>query len=159
MSSKGCLKLWKYAALGAALMPFAARAGTIPTTPSVNFTNSTDPTVGSTIVNVVDSYIDLMRFDSKLRNGAGVMEQDIRTTIQMDRKRTPAQTLGAIHDDRTAQPYTVLNGLGVLTSYFMTGIGSSTTATPPMTLTPTSYVMPTLAAMAPRRRWRARRTS
>jgi membrane-associated phospholipid phosphatase len=144
MSSAASLKLWKYAALGAALVPFAARAGSIPTTPPVNFTNSTDAAVGSTIVNLLDSYATLMLFDPKLRHGAGVMDQNIETVIKMTRNRTAAQTLAAIHDDRTAQPYSVVNGLGVLTSYFMTGIGSSTTGTAPTSLTPTSYVITTL---------------
>ena len=144
MSSATSLKLWKYAAIGAAFVPFAARAGSIPTMPPVNFTNSSTPAVGSTIVNVLDSYASLMQFDPKLRGGAGVMEQNIRTVIRMGQDRTAAQTLAAIHDDRTAQPYSVLNGLGVLTPYFMTGIGSSTTATAPTSLTPTSYVTTTL---------------
>ena len=149
MSSAASLKLWKYAALGAALVPFVARAGSIPTTPPVNFTNSTDAAVGSTIVNLLDSYATLMLFDPKLRHGAGVMDQNIETVIKMTRNRTAAQTLAAIHDDRTAQPYSVVNGLGVLTSYFMTGIGSSTTGTAPTSLTPTSYVITTLQDYAP----------
>jgi membrane-associated phospholipid phosphatase len=149
MSSAASLKLWKYAALGAALVPFAARAGGIPTTPPVNFTNSTAPAVGSTIVNLLDSYATLMLFDPKLRHGAGVMDQNIETVIKMTQNRTAAQTLAAIHDDRTAQPYSVVNGLGVLTSYFMTGIGSSTTGTAPTSLTPTSYVITTLQDYAP----------
>ncbi|HKD28955.1 MAG TPA: hypothetical protein VKC66_23995 [Xanthobacteraceae bacterium] len=121
MSSAASMKLWKYAALGAVLAPFVARAGLIPTTPPVNFTNSTDPKVGSTIVNLLDSYASLMVFDPKLRNSVGVMEQNIQMVIEMTRNRTAAQTLAAVHDDRTAQPYSVLNGLGALTSYFMTG--------------------------------------
>ena len=149
MSSAASMKLWKYAALGAVLAPFAARAGLIPTTPPVNFTNSTDPKVGSTIVNLLDSYASLMVFDPKLKNSVGVMEQNIQTVIEMTRNRTAAQTLVAIHDDRTAQPYSVLNGLGALTSYFMTGIGSSTTGTAPVSLTPTSYVITTLQDYAP----------
>ncbi|MGO8909147.1 MAG: hypothetical protein ACLQDM_07470 [Bradyrhizobium sp.] len=149
MSSAASLKLWKYAALGAALVPLAARAGSIPTTPPVNFTNSTTPTVGSTIVNLLDSYATMMQFNPKLRHGPGVMDQDLQTVIEMTRNRTPAQTLAAIHDDRTAQPYSVLNGLGVLTPYFMTGIGSSTTGTAPTSLTPTSYVITTLQDYEP----------
>jgi membrane-associated phospholipid phosphatase len=149
MSSAASLKLWKYAALGAALVPFAARAGSIPTTPPVNFTNSSSAAVGSTIVNLLDSYATLMLFDPKLRHGEGVMDQNIETVIAMTRNRTAAQTLAAIHDDRTAQPYSVLNGLGVLTPYFMTGIGSSTTGTAPTSLTPTSYVITTLQDYAP----------
>jgi membrane-associated phospholipid phosphatase len=149
MSSAASLKLLKYAALCAVLVPLAARAGTIPTTPPVKFTNSTDPKVGSTIVNLLDSYSNLMLFDPKVRNGISVMEQNIRIVIEMTQRRTAVQTLAAIHDDRTAQPYSVLNGLGVLTSYFMTGIGSSTTGTAPMSLTPTSYVITTLQDYAP----------
>lgn len=149
MSSAASSKLLKYAALGAVLVPFAAQAGAIPTTPPVNFTNSTDPAVGSTIVNVLDSYTNLMLFDAKLKNGVGVMQQNIQAVIKMTQDRTAAQTLAAIHDDRTAQPYSVLNGLGALTSYFMTGIGSSSTGTAPMSLTPTSYVITTLQDYAP----------
>jgi len=149
MLSAAFLKSWRYAALGAALVPVAAQAGGVPTTPPVNFTNSTTPTVGSTIVNLLDSYARLMLFDPKLRNGVGVMEQNIKTVIGMTRARTAAETLAAIHDDRTAQPYSVLNGLGPLTSSFMTGIASSTTGTPPMSLTPTSYVITTLQDYAP----------
>jgi membrane-associated phospholipid phosphatase len=141
--------MWKYAALGAALVPLAVRGGSIPTTPPVNFTNSSTASVGSTIVNLLDSYASLMQFDSRLRHGGGVMEQNIETVVRMTQDRSAAQTLAAIHDDRTAQPYSVLNGLGVLTSHFMTGIGSSTTATPPMSLTPTSYVITTLQDYAP----------
>jgi membrane-associated phospholipid phosphatase len=149
MSSAASLKLGKYAALLAVLVPFAARAGGIPTMPPVNFTNSTDPAVGSTIVNLMDAYAHLMVFDPKLKNGVGVMEQNIHTVITMTQQRTADGTLAAVHDDRTAQPYSVLNGLGILTSYFMTGIGSSTTSTPPPTLTPTSYVITTLADYLP----------
>ena len=149
MSSAASLKFWTYAALGAALLPFAAQAGSIPTTPPVNFTNSSTASVGSTVVNLLDSYATLMQFDPRLRHGGGVMEQNIETVVKMTRGRTAAQTLAAIHDDRTAQPYSVLNGLGVLTSSFMTGIGSSTTATPPTRLTPTSYVITTLQDYAP----------
>jgi membrane-associated phospholipid phosphatase len=149
MPSAASVKLWKYAALGAALVPFAARAGSIPTTPPVNFTNSSDATVGSTIVNLMDSYAHLMLFDPRLLHGAGVMDQNFETVIRMTRNRTAAQTLDAVHDDRTAQPYSVLNGLGGLTPYFMTGIGSSTTATAPPDLTPTSYVITTLQNYAP----------
>ncbi|MGY8661073.1 phosphatase PAP2 family protein [Bradyrhizobium sp. UFLA05-109] len=137
-------KFWRYAALGAALLPVAAHAQVIPTTPPVNFTNSSSASVGSTIVNLLDAYARLMLVDPKLRNGAGVMEHNYQTVIRMTQERTQAQTLAAIHDDRTSQPYSVLNGLGPLTSYFMTGIGSSTTATPPTSLTPTSYVVTTL---------------
>jgi membrane-associated phospholipid phosphatase len=149
MSSAASLKFWKYAALGAALVPSVVQAGSIPTTPPVNFTNSSTASVGSTIVNLLDSYASLMQFDSRLGHGPAVMEQNIETVVRMTRSRTTAQTLAAIHDDRTAQPYSVLNGLGVLTSTFMTGIGSSTTATAPASLTPTSYVITTLADYAP----------
>ncbi|CCE08975.1 conserved exported hypothetical protein [Bradyrhizobium sp. STM 3843] len=147
--SSASLKSWKYAALGAALVPFAAQAGSIPTTPPVNFINSSTASVGSTIVNLLDSYANLMQYDPRLAHGPGVMDQNIETVIRMTRNRTPAQTLAAIHDDRTAQPYSVLNGLGALTSYFMTGIGSSTTGTAPAKLTPTSYVITSLQDYAP----------
>ena len=137
-------KFWRYATLSAALLPAAAGAQSIPSTPPVNFTNSSTASVGSVIVNLLDSYTHLMQVDPGLRHGAGVMEQNYLTVFRMTQERTPAQTLAAVHDDRTAQPYSVLNGLGPLTSSFMTGIGSSTTATPPASLTPTSYQLTTL---------------
>jgi hypothetical protein len=128
----------------------AGRAGRQhPTTPPVNFTNSSGAAVGSTIANLLDSYAKLMQLDPRLRQGPGVMDQNIETVIRMTRNRTAAQTLAVIHDDRTAQPYSVLNGLGVLTSSLMTGIGSSTTSTAPASLTPTSYVTTTLQDYAP----------
>ncbi len=138
------VKLFKYAALSAILIPFAAQAGIVPTEPPVSFTNSTDPTVGSTIVNVLDAYTQLMIFNPWLLNGARVMDQAVQIDVSMTHDRTAAQTLAAVFDDRTAQPYSVLNGLGPLTSYFMTGIGSSTTGTAPASLTPTSYPIVTL---------------
>src|SRR5438270_11424086 len=95
-------KFWKYAALGATLVPSVAQAGSIPTTPPVNFTNSSTASVGSTIVNLLDSYANLMQYDPRLAHGAGVMDQNIETVVRMTRNRTPAQTLAAIHDDRTA---------------------------------------------------------
>ncbi|MBR0971446.1 MULTISPECIES: phosphatase PAP2 family protein [Bradyrhizobium] len=144
MISLPSANFWKYATLGAALLPAVAHAGSIPTMPPVNFTNSSTASVGSTIVNLLDSYTRLMQVDPRLHNGGGLMEQNYQTVIRMTQERTPAQTLAAIHDDRTSQPYSVLNGLGPLTSYFMTGIGSSTTATPPASLTPTSYQVTTL---------------
>ncbi|MDU3131420.1 MAG: autotransporter outer membrane beta-barrel domain-containing protein, partial [Bradyrhizobium sp.] len=143
MSSSAYLKVWKYAALGSALLPIAAKAGDIPTTPPVNFTNSSTATVGSTMVNVVDAYTNLMLNDPKLTNGTGVMEQNLATVIRMTNARTAAQTLEAIHDDRTSQQYSVLNGLGVLTGYFMTGTGASASTTP-TSLTPTTYAPYTL---------------
>ena len=149
MTSAAHLKIWKYAAFGALLVPFAAHAGAIPATPPVNFTNSSTASVGSIIVNLLDSYTHLMLTDPRLRDGGRVMEQNVQTVVRMTRERTEAQTLAAIHDDRTAQPYSVLNGLGPLTSYFMTGIGSSTTATPPASLTPTSYAITTLVDYEP----------
>ncbi|GLH81283.1 hypothetical protein SSBR45G_61920 [Bradyrhizobium sp. SSBR45G] len=144
MSSSAYLKFWKYTALGSALLPFAARAGDIPTSPPVNFTNSSTATVGSTMVNVVDSYANLMLNDPALTNGTGVMEQNLATVIRMTKARTAAQTLEAIHDDRTNQQYSVLNGLGVLTGYFMTGTGASASGTTPNSLTPTTYAPYTL---------------
>ncbi|CCE00590.1 autotransporter domain-containing protein [Bradyrhizobium sp. STM 3809] len=144
MSSSAYLKFWKYAALGSALLPLAARAGDIPTTPPVNFTNSSTATTGSTMVNVVDSYANLMLNDPALTNGTGVMEQNLATVIRMTQARTAAQTLEAIHDDRTNQQYSVLNGLGVLTGYFMTGTGASASGTTPNSLTPTTYAPYTL---------------
>lgn len=144
MSLVASEKLCKYVALAAFLVPFAAQADTIPTAPPVGFTNSTDPTVGSTFVNALDAYAHLMTFNPWLLTDGRVMDQNIKTVIKMTQERTAAQTLAAVHDDRTAQPYSVLNGLGPLTSYFMTGIGSSTTGTAPASLTSTSYTITTL---------------
>ena len=88
------------------------------TEPPVNFTNSSSAATGSMIPNLLDSYQYLM-----LNNP--VMTQNIQTVINMTQNRTDAQTLAAIHDDRTNQQYSVLNGLGYLTTFFMTGAGSS----------------------------------
>ena len=116
----------------------AALADGIATTPSVTFTNSTSPTTGSVIPNLVDSYAALMQ------NNPAVMTQNIQTVITMTQGRTADQTLAAIHDDRTNQQYSVLNGLGSLTGFFMTGAGASASGTAPQSLTTTTYASATL---------------
>jgi membrane-associated phospholipid phosphatase len=74
-----------------------------------------------------------------------VMTQDYQTVLTMTQNRTDAQALAAIHDDRTAQPYSVLNGLGALTSYYLTGAGVSASGTTPQSVTQTSYATATFA--------------
>ncbi|MEH2488610.1 hypothetical protein [Bradyrhizobium sp. AZCC 2230] len=49
----------------------------------MNFTNSTDPTVGYTIVNLLD-YASLMQFNPKLSHGVGVMDSELRDRHQDD---------------------------------------------------------------------------
>ena len=111
----------------------------VPTSPPVGFTNSTDPAVGSQIANVLDDYAKLMQ------NNPAVMIQNYQTVVTMTQNRTAAQTLNAIHDDRTAQPYSVENGLGALTSLYLTGAGASASGVTPAGLTPTTYATSTLA--------------
>lgn len=127
---------------GTFLVPVSALAQQIPTSPPVNFTNSTSPNPGSVIPKLLDSYATLML------SYPSVMTQNYQTVITMTQNRTDAQTLKAIHDDRTAQPYSVLNGLGVLTSYYLTGAGASASGTAPQSLTPTTYATSTLADYA-----------
>ncbi|MCQ4160550.1 autotransporter domain-containing protein [Roseomonas sp. GC11] len=88
---------------------------------------------------VLDSYTDLMV------NNPAVMTQNIQTVVEMTQNRTEAQTIAAISTDRVGQQYNVMNGLGVLTSLFLTGSGASASGTAPQSLTQTSFVTPTLA--------------
>lgn len=120
------------------LTPVAALAQQLPTTPPVNFTNSTSISPGTMIPNLLDSYANLML------NDPSVMVQNYQTVVTMTQNRTTAQTLAAIHDDRTAQPYSVMNGLGVLTNLFLTGAGASASGIAPTSLTPTTYATATL---------------
>lgn len=123
---------------GTFLVPLSALAQ-VPTSPPVGFSNSSSPSPGTVIPNLLDSYGTLMT------SHPSVMIQNYETVITMTRARSADQTLKAIHDDRTAQPYSVLNGLGALTSYYMTGAGASASGTPPQSLTPTSYAPATFA--------------
>lgn len=116
--------------LGAAPTAWAQQ---LPTSPGVNFVNSTTPSVGTDMTKVLDSYLTLMQ------TNPAAFVQNYQTVITMTQNRTAAQTLAAVHDDRTSQQYSVLNGLGALTSYYMTGAGASTSGTTPQSLTPTTY--------------------
>ncbi|MBE9605531.1 autotransporter domain-containing protein [Acetobacteraceae bacterium H6797] len=120
---------------GTCLSPLAAHAQS----PAVNYTNSSTPGAGATVAGTLDSYLDLMV------NNPAVMTQNIQTVIEMTRNRTEAQTVAAITTDRIGQQYNVMNGLGVLTSMFLTGSGASASGTTPQSLTQTSFVTPTLA--------------
>ncbi len=124
------------------LAPLAARAQGIPTSPPVNFNNSTSANPGTVIPLLLDAYANLMV------NNPAVMTQNYQTVINMTQNRTAAQTLAAVHDDRTNQQYSVMNGLGVLTSLFLTGSGASASGTAPTSLTPTTYASSTLADFA-----------
>ncbi|MDR3440370.1 autotransporter domain-containing protein [Telmatospirillum sp.] len=90
------------------------------------------------IPNLLDSYTKLVL------NNPSVMTQNIQTVVTMTQNRTAAQTLAAIHDDRTSQQYSVMNGLGALTSLFLTGSGASASGTTPQSLTQTAYATATL---------------
>ncbi|WP_158305966.1 autotransporter domain-containing protein [Azospirillum sp. B510] len=76
------------------------------------------------------------------------MLQNYQTVVTMTQSRTDAQTLAAVHDDRTSQAYSILNGLGPLTSFYMTGAGASASGNAPQSLTPTSYAPATLSDFA-----------
>jgi hypothetical protein len=113
--------------------PAIALAAETPTKPPVNFTNSTDVTVGTQIPNLFSSFSNLMV------NYPAVMIQNYQTVINMTANLTSNQTLQAIHDDRTGNQYSVMNGLGPLTSIVLTGAGASITGVTPDSLTPTFY--------------------
>lgn len=117
----------------ALLVPSVALAQQVPTSPPVGFVNSSSPNPGTIMPRLMDSYITLMM------NNPAVMTQNYQTVVTMTQNRTAAQTLNAIHDDRTAQPYSILNGLGPLTSLYLTGAGASDSGVTPQSLTPTSY--------------------
>ena len=111
----------------------------VPTTPPVGFTNSTSVSPGTVIPNSSNSYAGLMQ------NNPAVMTQNYRDVVTMTNARTPAQTLAAIHDDRTNQQYSVMNGLGALTPLFLAGAGASASGAAPQSLTPTPYAPATTA--------------
>ncbi len=119
----------------------AARAQ-VPTSPPVGFANSTSPGTGTVITNVLDSYATL------LTSNPGVLTQNFQDVVTLTQNRTAAQTLAAVHDDRTNQQYSVTNGLGALTSLFLTGAGASASGITPNSLTPTSYAPASLADFA-----------
>lgn len=126
---------------GSALSPCAALAQ-IPTSPPVGFTNSSSVSPGTQIPNLLDSYTGLML------NNPGVMTQNYQDVVMLTQGRTATQTLAAVHDDRTSQQYSVTNGLGALTSLFLTGSGASASGTAPNSLTPTTYATATLQDFA-----------
>ena len=121
------------------MVPLGALAQQRPTAPPVGFTNSTSVNPGTIIPRVLDSYAGLMAGDP------AAMTQNYRTVVTLTQNRTPDQTLAAVRDDRTAQNYSILNGLGPLTSAYLTGAGASFSGTRPTSLTPTTYVASTLA--------------
>lgn len=124
------------------LLPVGAQAQQIPTSPGIGFTNSTSVVPGTVIPRVLDSYIGLMT------SNPAVMIQNYQTVVGMTQARNADQTLAAIHDDRTVQAYSILNGLGPLTSAYLTGAGASFIGTRPTSLTPTTYATTTLADYA-----------
>lgn len=130
------------AASATMLTPISVAAQTVPTSPPVTFVNSSDPAIGSIVPKLLDSYV------SVVRDHPEILVQNYRTVITLTNARTPSQTLAAIHDDRTNQAYTILNGLGALTNLYMTGAGASTSGNAPNTLTPTGYATATLADYA-----------
>ncbi|WP_247636578.1 phosphatase PAP2 family protein, partial [Methylobacterium sp. 37f] len=121
------------------LLPLGATAQQIPTSPPVGFANSTSVRPGTVVPRVLDSFVGLMTANP------AVMTQNYQTVVQMTQARTADQTLAAIHDDRTGQAYSILNGLGPLTAAYLTGAGASFTGTRPAKLTPTTYATTTLA--------------
>ncbi|WP_048430479.1 autotransporter domain-containing protein [Methylobacterium indicum] len=133
-----------HAALLAAtcLFPIDAWAQGVPTSPPVGFPNSTSVTPGTVMNRVLDSYAGL------LAGNPAALTRNYQTVVAMTQGRTDAQTLAAIHDDRTGQAYSILNGLGPLTSAYLTGAGASFTGTTPNSLTPTAYVATTFADYA-----------
>ncbi len=116
-----------------------SHAQQVPTSPPVNFTNSSTASVGSQIAGVLDDYAVLMQ------NNPAVMVQNYQTVVTMTQNRTTDQTLKALHDDRTAQPYSIQNGLGALTSLYLTGAAASASGVTPAGLTSTTYATSTLA--------------
>ncbi len=92
------------------LLPAYALAQQVPTSPPVNFVNSTTPATGTTLTKVLDAYTDLMV------NHPEVMVKNYQTVVSMTQNRTAAQTEAAIRADRTSQAYNVMNGLGPLTN-------------------------------------------
>ncbi|WP_380786481.1 autotransporter domain-containing protein [Sphingomonas sp. R86521] len=132
-------KLMICAASATMLTPLSVGAQTVPTSPPVNFVNESNPAIGSIVPKLLDSYVALVRDHPE------VLVQNYNTVITLTKARTTAQTLNAIHDDRTNQAYSILNGLGALTNLYMAGAGASTSGNAPTTLTPTSYAAATLA--------------
>jgi autotransporter-associated beta strand protein len=124
------------------LFPAEAWAQGVPTSPPVGFANSTSVNPGTVMNRVLDSYAGLLTGDP------AALTRNYQTVVTLTQGRTDAQTLAAIHDDRTGQAYSILNGLGPLTSTYLAGAGASFTGTTPTSLTPTNYVATTLADYA-----------
>ncbi|MCJ2009140.1 autotransporter domain-containing protein [Methylobacterium sp. J-092] len=133
----------KAALLGATvLLPARADAQALPAGPAPGFPNSTSVSPGTVLDRLFDSYGRLLTGDP------AVLTQNYQTVATMTQARTADQTLAAVRDDRTAQPYSVLNGLGPLTGLYLTGAGASFGGTTPTRLTPTTYAAPTLSEYA-----------
>ncbi|WP_076073068.1 autotransporter domain-containing protein [Sphingomonas montana] len=133
------LKILLAVASTTALTPFVAVAQTLPTTPPLNYNNSSDPNPGTDIAKLLDSYVTLQR-----RNPEAFV-RNYQMVVDMTRNRTAAETLAAVRDDRATQIYNVLNGLGPLTNLYLTGAGASaSSATRPNSLTPTTFATATL---------------
>ncbi len=128
-----------FALLSASMLTPVIALAQVPTSPPVNFTNSTSINPGTVIGNLLNSYAKLEATQPQL------FVQNYDIVISMTQARTNAQTLAAIHDDRTAQPYSATNGLGALTNLFLTGAGASFSGVTPNQLTPTTYATATLA--------------
>ncbi|VUD72767.1 Extracellular serine protease [Methylobacterium symbioticum] len=124
------------------MIPIAALAQQVPTAPGTGFANSTSVNPGTVIPRLLDAYVGLMA------GNPTVLTQNYQTVIAMTQGRTADQTLAAIHDDRTGQAYSILNGLGPLTSAYLTGAGASFTGTKPNALTPTTYATTRLSDYA-----------
>ncbi len=124
------------------MIPIGALAQQVPTAPGIGFANSTSVNPGTVIPRLLDAYVGLMA------GNPAVLTQNYQTVIAMTQGRTADQTLAAIHDDRTGQAYSILNGLGPLTSAYLTGAGASFTGTKPNALTPTTYATTKLSDYA-----------
>ncbi|TFF17604.1 autotransporter domain-containing protein [Jiella endophytica] len=125
--------------VGTSLAGMPALAQEIPTSPPADFSNGRTPDDPSDLPYLMDSYVELLLDDPD------VMTQNYDYVVTATQNRTDEQTLAAIHDDRTNQQYSVMNGLGVLTSIVMTGTGASADGTTPASLTPTTYADATIA--------------
>ncbi|MBP0618055.1 autotransporter domain-containing protein [Jiella mangrovi] len=136
------MKLDRFAGLllvGTALSGTPVMAQEIPTSPAVGFSNGRTTDDPSDLPYLMDSFVDLIEGDPS------VMIRNYDLSAEITESRTEAQTLQAIHDDRTDQKYSVTNGLGVLTSLFLTGTGASSDGVTPDSLTHTTYATTTMA--------------
>ncbi|MBO0662011.1 autotransporter domain-containing protein [Jiella sp. MQZ9-1] len=124
--------------LSSALSVVPAVAQEVPNSPPVGFSNGRTAQDPSQLPYLMDSFVNLIEGDPT------VMDRNFDLSAEITHGRTDAQTLAAIHDDRTDQKYSVTNGLGVLTSLFLTGSGASADGTTPDHLTKTAYATSTL---------------